>query len=194
MPSAAPISSAWPEPGRSGADDLLQRDDVRVDLAQHLGDARRHDAPIHAAAAVDVVGRDADVDARAPRFGLLGHCCRSRIQTNGPTIFSHSGRARQRVERDLVAVREIALVVGEQPRGHVAIAHRDVDFVVVLERSVVHVRRAEHRPDAVDDQDLGVHHRAAVFEDADAGLEQRPPHAAAGEPHPALVGAPARAR
>ena len=75
----------------AGADHLLQRDDVGVDRAQDLDDARRHGAAIHAAAAVDVVGGDPHVDVLARRF-CLGHCCRSRIHTNGPTIFSHSGR------------------------------------------------------------------------------------------------------
>ena len=56
-----------PGAGRARADHFLQRDDVGVDVAQHLDDARRVDAAIHAAAAMDVVGGDADVDVTRPR-------------------------------------------------------------------------------------------------------------------------------
>ena len=48
---------------RTGADHLLQRDDVRVDRADDLGDALRIGAAIEAAAAMDVVGGDTQ---RAP--------------------------------------------------------------------------------------------------------------------------------
>ena len=44
---------------------------------------------------------------------------------------------------------------------HRALAERDVHFVVVLERSVVHVGRADDRPRAVDQQRLHVRHRRA---------------------------------
>ena len=56
-----------PGAGRSRADHFLQRDHVGVDVAQHLDDARRLDAAVHAAAAVDVVGGDPDVSAQADR-------------------------------------------------------------------------------------------------------------------------------
>ena len=79
--------------GRAGPNHFLQRDDVGIDVAQHFGNALRRRAPIHAAAAMDVVGRDSELDV-GRRF-RLGHCCRSRIQMNGPTIFSQSGRRRQ---------------------------------------------------------------------------------------------------
>ena len=59
MPSAAPSSSAWPPPLRSGADHFLQRDDVGVDRAQHGGDPLGTRASVEAAAAMHVVGRDA---------------------------------------------------------------------------------------------------------------------------------------
>src|SRR5438132_4961093 len=49
---------------RAGADDFLQRDDVGVDRAQHGGDASGTRAAIEAAAAMDVVGRDAERRAR----------------------------------------------------------------------------------------------------------------------------------
>ena len=48
--------------GRTGADHFLQRDDVGVDLAQDFGDPLRRGAAIHAAAAVNVVGGDSEVD------------------------------------------------------------------------------------------------------------------------------------
>ena len=50
--------------GRARANHLLQRDDVGVDVAEHFGDAQRRRAPIHAAAAMDVVGRDSELDVR----------------------------------------------------------------------------------------------------------------------------------
>ena len=43
---------------RPGADHLLQRDDVGVDAANDVGDARGIGAPVEPAAAVDVVGGD----------------------------------------------------------------------------------------------------------------------------------------
>ncbi len=51
--------AAW-----SGADHFLQRDDVGVDRAQHGGDAFRAGAAVEAAAAMDVVGGDAQRRAR----------------------------------------------------------------------------------------------------------------------------------
>ena len=74
---------------RTRADDFLQRDHIGVQLADHVGNARRDGAAVHAPASVNVVGRDPHVNVLAR---LVGHCCRSRIHTNGPTTFSHSGR------------------------------------------------------------------------------------------------------
>ena len=54
--------------GRAGADHFLQRDDVGVQLADHLGHARRHRPAIHPAAAMDVVGRDPHVDVSPGGF------------------------------------------------------------------------------------------------------------------------------
>ena len=59
MPSAAP-SSACLAAARPGADDLLQRDDVGVEGGEHRGDALGPVRPSMPAAAVDVVGGDAD--------------------------------------------------------------------------------------------------------------------------------------
>ena len=53
--------------GQPGPDHFLQRDDVRVDRGEHRGDALGAHAPVEAAAAVDVVGRDAQVDVIARR-------------------------------------------------------------------------------------------------------------------------------
>ncbi len=58
MPSAAPISAAWPGLERAGADDFLQRDDVGVDRRQHRGDALGARPAVESPAAVDVVGDD----------------------------------------------------------------------------------------------------------------------------------------
>ena len=49
---------------RSRADDFLQRDDVGVDGAEHRGDPLRAGAAVEAAAAMNVVGRDAQRRAR----------------------------------------------------------------------------------------------------------------------------------
>jgi hypothetical protein len=49
---------------RSGPDHFLQRHDVGIDVAQDLDDAVRCGTAIHAAAPVNVVGRDSDVDGR----------------------------------------------------------------------------------------------------------------------------------
>ena len=75
-----------------------------------------------------------------------------------------------------------------QTGGDGRVAHGQVDLVVVLEGSVVHVGRSEHGPHAVHDEHFRVHHRAAILVDADAGLEQRAPHAPAGVADPPLVG------
>ena len=53
---------------RSGADHLLQRDDVGADVAEHAGDALGFGAAIHAAAAMNVVGDDAQ-----QRRGVVSH-------------------------------------------------------------------------------------------------------------------------
>ena len=79
MPSAAPIVLGLAAAVRARADDFLQRDDVGVDAAEHGGDALRPGPAVHAAAAVDVVGDDAD--ARRARDSLRydsGSCARVR--------------------------------------------------------------------------------------------------------------------
>ena len=53
---------------RPGADHFLQRDDVCVDVSQHGGDALGSRPPIHPAAAMDVVGDDAERDG-----GIVAH-------------------------------------------------------------------------------------------------------------------------
>jgi hypothetical protein len=52
-----------------GADDLLQGDDVRLDAADDVGNAGRIGAPIEPAAAMDVVGGDAE----CPPVRVGGH-------------------------------------------------------------------------------------------------------------------------
>ena len=47
--------------GGSGANHLLQRDDVGVDSSDDLGDAGRVGAPVEPAAAMNVVGRDSQL-------------------------------------------------------------------------------------------------------------------------------------
>jgi hypothetical protein len=45
---------------RPRTDDLLKRDEIGLDRPDHVGDAPRERAPVHAAAPMDVVGRDAN--------------------------------------------------------------------------------------------------------------------------------------
>ena len=84
-------------PRRPRADDFLQRDDVGVDVAKHFRDPRRRDAAVHAPRSMDVVGGDPQIDVPAAAAGIArraAHCCRSRIQMNGPTmLFPHRSRA-----------------------------------------------------------------------------------------------------
>jgi hypothetical protein len=47
-------------PARSRADDFLKCDDVRADMSQHGRDAIGLGPPVHSAAAMDVVGHDAE--------------------------------------------------------------------------------------------------------------------------------------
>jgi hypothetical protein len=58
--------------GRTRPDHFLERDDVRVDVAEHFGNPLRRGAAIHAATAVDVVGRDPEIDMRGCL--RLAHC------------------------------------------------------------------------------------------------------------------------
>src|SRR5256885_1529380 len=93
-----------------------------------------------------------------------------------------------RVEPDLAAARDVRVQIAADPRGEPAVADREVHFVVVLERPIVEVRRADDRPQIVDEERLHVGHAGLVLEDAHAGLEHLAVHPAAGEPHPLLIG------
>ena len=73
-------------PGLLPRHHLLEGDDVRLDLAQHVHDAPRARAAIEAAAAVDVVGRDPDP--------VHGYCCRSSSQPRSSCPRSENGRRR----------------------------------------------------------------------------------------------------
>ena len=92
------------------------------------------------------------------------------------------------VERDLVAGRKVRLEAAAQPRGHRRLAERHVDFVVVLERSVVEVRRSDDRPRSIDEQRFHMCHRRTEFVYAHSAFEQLAVQAAAGQPNEALVG------
>ena len=67
---------------RPGADHFLQRDDVGVDRAQHRGDPLRARAAVQAAAAMDVVGGDAQRRGRRRgHYAMIVPCladCRGR--------------------------------------------------------------------------------------------------------------------
>src|SRR6185295_7934332 len=77
---------------------------------------------------------------------------------------------------DRVAARHVRLEVGADARGDGLAVKRDVHLVVVLERSVVEVGRADHGPEIVDEQRLHVRHPRRVLEDAHAGVEHLPVH------------------
>src|SRR5262245_31176609 len=68
-------------------------------------------------------------------------------------------------QRHLTAVLQVPFVVLQQPRRQLRVAHCEVDLVVVLEGTIVDVRRPEDAPELVDDQDLGVCHRWTVLMD-----------------------------
>ena len=75
------------------------------------------------------------------------------------------------IQRDALAHREVALERRRSARAPAPSSqHAHVVLFVVRERSVVEVGGADRRPQAVDDHDLVVHHRAVVFEHLDAGL------------------------
>ena len=61
--------------GRIGSDHFLKGDDVRADLGEHGRRARRHDAAIETPAAVDVVGRDPEIDVAGHPYLLSTMCC-----------------------------------------------------------------------------------------------------------------------
>ena len=150
MPSAAPISSACPAPDGPAPIDFLQRDDVGVDLAQDFGDPHRRRPPIHAAAAVDVVGRDAEVDVAA---AAAARSRRSLLALQDPDerpddlLPQRPAPASASSVISSLSRRVAARSLPASAPATAASRSRDVDFVVVLEGSVVDVGRAEHRPE-----------------------------------------------
>ena len=108
-------------------------------------------------------GLDLILHERRERLDVLcgrPRCCQASFVTRSDTAMSRS--------KDSVSSRVT-------PSSQ----HRDVAFLVVRERSIVEVRRADRRPQAVDHHDLVMHHRAVVFVELHARVEQRPvePHA-----------------
>ena len=53
-----------------------------------------------------------------------------------------------------------------------AVVEADVGLFIVGERAIVEVRRADRRPELVDDHRLVVQHRPVVLQDLDAGRQQ----------------------
>ena len=94
---------------RACADHFLQRDDVGVDVAQHLDDARRRLA-IHPAAPVRC-GRDPD----------LGHCCRSGSDERARSSPREAGGATSDVTSSLRRDRARS---PRQARRDLGVAHR----------------------------------------------------------------------
>src|SRR4051794_4805365 len=66
---------------------LLQRDHVRVNLAQHVSDPHGAGAPVHAAAFVDVISNDAQAH----------HSCLSTIHPSHSCTRSNGERRRHRL-------------------------------------------------------------------------------------------------
>ena len=50
-----------------------------------------------------------------------------------------------------------------QRRHRIAVPERRVEFGVAVERAVADVRRADRRPDVIDQRDLGMHVRVLVL-------------------------------
>src|SRR3954447_7728512 len=73
-------------------------------------------------------------------------------------------------------------------RGERWIEDAHADLVVELERAVVEVRRADARPDTVDDHDLLMDQRALKLPDLYAALQQRAELMVAGVLHDRAVG------
>src|SRR5438552_16685576 len=86
----------------------------------------------------------------------------------------------------------LPLLVGDRPRvtavggedlfetrADAAIVDDDVDLFVHRERAVVQIGAAHSRPDAIDDDGLGVQQGGAVLVHLNAGLQQRSPRGAA---------------
>src|SRR2546421_2992456 len=96
------------------------------------------------------------------------------------------------IERDFAGVRAVAFEIHGEACGDMLVAECDVYLVVVFERAVVQVGRADHRPEVVDEQRLDVRHAALVFEHLDAALEDAAVHATARQPHPPLIGVASR--
>src|SRR6476646_1760042 len=69
---------------------------------------------------------------------------------------------------DLTRARHVRGQVAHDARGHLRVAEGDVDFVVVLEGSIVEVGGADHGPEIVDDQRLQVRHARVVLENPEA--------------------------
>ena len=92
MPSAAPSLLGVPAAVRPRADHFLQRDDVGVDGAQHGGDAIGTRAAVEAAAAVDVVGGDAQRGrAAVTHYAMIVRA--SRVVVAGVRVVALSRRS-----------------------------------------------------------------------------------------------------
>ena len=173
---------------RPGADHFLQRDDVGVDVAQDLDDARRRGAAIHAAAAVNVVGRDPDVDMTpGVTLGSVTAAAPGSTRTGRrPSPTAAAAASARSVISSLS--REVALVVLHQPLRATAASRRATltSSLCSNERlSMFVVPSTAHSPSI--DQHFHVRHRGTVFVDADAGLRAARP-TSAGSPAAPIAG------
>ena len=122
MPSAAPISSAWPAPAGpapiTSCSATTSASMSRSTSAMRGGDR----APIHAAAAMDVVGRDPE-RRRAPAISPRSLLSLQDPDERADDLFPERPPPPV-VQRDLLAGAQVALVVLEQPRRDRGIAQR----------------------------------------------------------------------
>ena len=111
------------------------------------------------------------------RSSRVAYCWRSRIQATVP-IELFPQRPPLPVRRSVISRLRARSASKSRVRRAVdgLVADRDVHLVVVLERSVVEVRRADHRPQVVDEQRLDVRHAGVVLEDPHAGLRAAAPY------------------
>src|SRR6185437_4342440 len=81
---ASGLIELWP--AVSHIEDLLYRDDVRIQFGNHVGDALRHGAAVEAPALVNVVGGHPNADT---------HCWRSKTQPTASSSRSYRPRSCQ---------------------------------------------------------------------------------------------------
>ncbi len=95
-------------------------------------------------------------------------------------------------ERDLAREFQVGFERRHELRRDLRVDDADRDFLVQLERSGVEVRRADVRPDPVDDHRLLMEERAIVFEHAHSRFEHAAHEVVSGMPDERMIGLLAR--